>query len=71
MNFKTLTKEELLQEGWKVLNENLGYKNTILFISSIRQVKENPMKDISKHWEGKNSDDLLNELEGWETLHSA
>ncbi len=71
MNFKTLTKEELLQEGWKVLNENLGYKNTILFISSIRQVKENPMKDITKHWEGKNSDDLFNELEGWENLHSA
>jgi len=66
MTVKTLSKKELFQEGWKVLTENLGYKNTILFIASIRQVKDNPMKDIEAHWEGKTSEDLINELEAWE-----
>ena len=63
---KTLTNPELRQEGWKVLNEQLGIPNAVKFFLMMEKGYGDYSQLKEKIFKGKTVDDLYNEIKVWE-----
>ena len=60
---------DVVQEGWKILVEQLGLQKATQFVILIERGRGDSVKEISDYWGDSTIDEIHNRVTDWKTKH--
>lgn len=67
MSTTTLIDPHLVEEGWKVLVEQLGIQKATQFVILLERGKGDSVQEINDHWGDTSIDEIHHQVTAWKT----
>jgi len=67
MSTTMLIDPHVVEEGWKVLVEQLGIQKATQFVILLERGKGDSVQEINDYWGDASIDEIHNQITGWKT----
>lgn len=67
MSTTTLIDPHLVEEGWKVLVEQLGIQKATQFVILLERGKGDSVQEINEYWGDTSIDEIHDQVTAWKT----